>query len=203
MKNIFQAPFFAQICKEELVWAGCWGCWTLSLASRWLMSNIWRALAISNENDLNSTLYKGFGCLQWWNMHDSCFVFHCPKAFHRDEYEATKGVGGRIQSKPRCYAFDISGGSSKQNDRMIQSIAPTRYATPVIPCQWWVPTTLKICWSYTGVRSEHTFQNLAVWRCCHWDAGTTWPGGMLQLGGFHSLPIKQKTNMAAQPIHVK
>ena len=65
---------------------------------------------------------------------------------------------------------------SRKNNSMIQSIAPTRYGTPVIPCQWWVPTTLKICWSYMGVRSEHTFQNpslcsaaFRVWLC---DAGS-------------------------------
>ena len=138
---IFQAPFFAQICKKKVGFS-------------WL-------LRVLNSKS------------------DSCCVFHCQKAFHRDEYEATKGaVGGRIQSKPQCcYAFDISGGSSKQkNNSMIQSIAPTRYGTPVIPCQWWVPTTLKICWSYMGVRSEHTFQNpslcsaaFRVWLC---DAGS-------------------------------
>ena len=181
MNIYFRHHSFAQICKKkQLVSAGCWGCWTLSLS-------------------------------------DSCFVFHCPKAFHRDEYEATKGaVGGRIQSKPQCcYAFDISGGSSEQkNSSMIQSIAPTRYGTPVIQCQWWVPTTLKICWSYTGFRSEHTFQNpslssatFRVWLC---DAGslavlplrcgynmTRWDAA----AGTVSLSTHQTKNQHGSPTH--
>ncbi len=94
-------------------------------------------------------MHETWNCV-WWLV----FFFHCPKAFHRDEYEATKGaVEG--SSTNHNVPMRLAWGSSKQENNRIFK-ASTRYGTPEIPC--------------------HTRHLNIVWRCIFGDQ--RWPDGL-------------------------